>query len=459
MLPLKNRRAFVAFTPTFLLKLSMFKNRYFLLVLLTCAYILSFIDRHVMAVLVEPIQADFAINDTQFALLNGLAFSLLYTSLAIPIAVLADRRSRKNIISIGVAFWSAMTFVCGLTTGFFTLFLARMGVGVGEAALSPPAHSLLSDYFSKKNLPSVMAIFTLGIPVGIGASFSIGGWAYGYFTEIGGLTLPLLGFIKPWQLTLMLVSLPGFVIGLLIFLMQEPKRHNVLKLSGQSGGGEVQGFKQAVVYLRANKGVYFNVFLGVACVSLVAYSHMMWFIEHMHRSLDIPVVNITPTYGSINLVFGIAGTLLGAALAKGLSVRGHQDAGLKTTLFFIVLMFMPYLASTLSTDTQWVFIWVAICTLCFNGYFGLAIAALQLSTPNQFRAQTSALLIFAANVSGLMIGPVLVGFLSDSVFTGSRSLGFALASIAVLFIPLAGFLLFSSLQAYRGLLCAINEKS
>lgn len=444
----------MAFTSTYRQINVMFKNRYVLLVLLTSAYILSFIDRHVMAVLVEPIQADFGINDTQFALLNGLAFSLLYTSLAIPIAVLADRRNRKNIISVGVAFWSAMTFLCGLATGFFTLFLARMGVGVGEAALSPPAHSLLSDYFSKKSLPSVMAIFTLGIPMGIGASFSIGGWAYGYFSEVGGLTVPLLGFIKPWQLTLMLVSLPGFIIGFLIFLMQEPKRHNVLKILG---GNQAQGFKQAISYLYKNKRVYFNVFLGVASVSLVAYSHMMWFIEHMHRSLNMPVVNITPTYGTINLVFGVAGTLLGAALAKDLSDRGHQDAGLKITLFFIVLMFVPYLASALSTDARWIFAWVAICTLCFNGYFGLAIAALQLSTPNQFRAQTSALLIFAANVSGLMIGPVLVGFLSDGVFSGPRSLGFSLASIALLFIPLAAFLLFSSLRSYRFLLLKMEK--
>lgn len=432
----------------------MLKNRYLLLLLLTLAYILSFIDRHVMAVLVEPIQADFGINDTQYALLNGLAFSLLYTSLAIPIAALADTRSRKNIISIGVAFWSAMTFLCGLATGFVSLFLARMGVGVGEAALSPPAHSLLSDYFSKKNLPSVMAIFTLGIPVGIGASFSLGGWAYGYFNELGGLTVPLLGFLKPWQLTFMLVSLPGLIIALLIFLMQEPKRHGVVILS-ENTHNEIQ-FKQTFNYLFAHKKVYGGVFFGVASISLIAYSHMSWFLEHMHRSFGMPVSDITPSYGLINLVFGVAGTLCGAVLAKVLTARGHSDAGLKTTLFFIILMFLPYLASVLTQSLWWAYVWVAVCTLCFNGYFGLAIASLQLSTPNQFRAQTSALLIFAANVSGLMLGPVIVGFLSDYVFLGSRSLGFSLAAIAALFGPVAGFLIWQSLAAYRQLLAQFD---
>lgn len=421
-------------------------NRYWLLFLLTSAYVLSFVDRHVMAVLVKPIQQDFIINDMQYALLNGLAFSLLYTTLALPIGYFADRKNRKTIIAVGIAFWSAMTFACGLAAGFVTLFLARMGVGVGEASLSPPSHSLLSDYFSKKSLPVAMAIFTLGIPVGIGIAFSLGGWAYGFFEKSNGIELALLGHVNAWQATFMLVSLPGVVIALLLLLIKEPVRKNVV--TDDSGAAKVFDFKESVTYIKQHSGVYWNVFAGISAVALIAYSHLSWFVAHLTRIFDLPVQEITPIYGLINLVFGIAGTLIGAVWVKWLSKNNAVDAGLRITLYFILLLVIPYVLSPLMTSLTMAYVMVSLCTICFNGYFGVAIAALQTVTPNQLRAQVSALLLFSGNVAGLMIGPVVVGFLSDHVFTGKESLGYALSTIGVVFGPLAAWLIYKSLRPY-----------
>jgi MFS family permease len=197
---------------------------YALLVLLL-AYILSFIDRNAMAVLVGPIRADFDISDFQYSLLHGFAFSMFYIFLGLPIARLADRGSRKSIITIGVFFWSLMTCLCGVAQSFKMLFIARMGVGVGEAALSPPAYSLLSDYFSSEALPRAMAIYTLGITLGGGLAYIVGGGVYEYFLLHGSPVLPLLGELRPWQLTFIVVGLPGFLLVALLSLIHVKVRY------------------------------------------------------------------------------------------------------------------------------------------------------------------------------------------------------------------------------------------
>lgn len=194
------------------------------LFVLLLAYILSFVDRNVMAVLIGPIRQQFDISDFQYSLLHGFAFSMFYIALGLPIARLADRRSRKWIITIGVLLWSIMTCLCGLAKSFSSLFLARIGVGVGEAALSPPAYSLLADFFSPEKLPRAMAIYTLGITLGGGLAYIIGGAVHQHFAATGGTTLPLVGHVQAWQVTFIVVGLPGvLVVGLLSF-MQEPAR-------------------------------------------------------------------------------------------------------------------------------------------------------------------------------------------------------------------------------------------
>jgi MFS family permease len=424
-------------------------NRYFLLILLLGAYILSFIDRNIMAILVEPIRAEFQISDFEYGLLNGLAFTFLYAILGVPIGWLADRKSRKNIIALGTSVWSVMTFLCGLATGFYSLFLARIGVGVGEAALSPPAHSLLADYFDKKALPSVMAIFTLGIPVGVGISYSLGGWIYGILLDNKELLLNVFGGIKPWQATFMLVGLPGLLVAACIFFMVEPKRQGLLE--NKKTHSEIS-LSHLLDFLWKHKTVYASIYCSIACLAIMGYGFMMWFVAHMSRVYHVESHIIGKDFGLMYLVFGTLGTLFGALLSTFLTKRGYTDAGIRTVFIVAVLWLLPAIAAPLMPTLQWAFILSAPCIFLLNAYFGVAIAALQLCTPNQMRAQASAMLLLMGNIFGLAVGPAIIGLLSDRVFEGEHSLAYALSTVAAIFCPLAIMLVYRSLKPYQQLL-------
>lgn len=429
-------------------------NRWFILFLLLAAYILSFIDRNIMAILVGPIRADFNISDFEYGLLNGLAFSLMYTFLGIPLGWLADRKNRKNIIAVGTAFWSVMTFLCGMATGFTSLFLARVGVGVGEAALSPSAHSLLSDYFEARLLPVIMSIFTLGIPVGVGISYSLGGWVYGLFAGQEQILLPIIGVVKPWQLTFMLVGAPGLLLAGLIYLMHEPVRTGMAKLSQAQ---QAFSFNEVFLFIKQEKRVYGGIYAGVACLAVLGYGFMLWFVAHMSRVYSVPEYEISKTFGVLYLVFGSLGTLFGAWLSAWLTRKGFIDAGVRTVMYVAALWLIPAIIAPLMPTMQWALILAAPCIFLLNAYFGVAIASLQLVTPNQMRAQVSAVLLFMGNVFGLAIGPAIIGFFSDTFFSGKHSLGYALSLCGLIFCPLALMCLSLSVKPYRQLL-ALQSK-
>ena len=189
------------------------------------AYIFSFIDRQVITLLIQPIRADLQISDTQFSLLHGLAFALLYATAGIPIARLADSRSRPMIISVGIFVWSLATALCGVAKNFAQLFMARMAVGVGEAALSPAAYSMITDSFPKSRLGMALGVYSSGSFLGGGLAFIIGGAAIALVEQWGAQQVPLIGLVKPWQMTFFIVGLPGILVAALFILtVRDPER-------------------------------------------------------------------------------------------------------------------------------------------------------------------------------------------------------------------------------------------
>jgi MFS family permease len=421
---------------------------YALLVLLL-AYILSFIDRNVMAVLIGPIRADFAISDFQYSLLHGFAFSMFYIFLGLPIARLADRGNRKWVVTAGVFFWSLMTCICGLTRSFSTLFLARIGVGVGEAALSPPAYSLLSDYFSADSLPRAMAVYTLGITIGGGLAYIIGGAVYEYFSVHGALSLPLVGELRPWQTTFVIVGLPGFVLVLLLSLMVEPPRRGALP-----GGAVDYRLAEVTAQLRRHWQAYASLIMGVSLLAVLGYGTMAWYPEFLVRSHGMSPADAGAQFGLIFIVAGSIGTLLGGFSARPLQERGYADASMRLILVIALLWLLPASLGPLFADSRFA-LWAAVPIVFFlNSYFALAIAALQNITPNRMRAQVSALMLFMTNLLGLALGPSAVAALTDFVFAGDGYLAYSLSLLPVLVCPLAALLLAWGLKYYRAALSA-----
>lgn len=428
------------------LKSSSAQANYALFVLLL-AYILSFVDRNVMAVLIGPIREQFDISDFQYSLLHGFAFSMFYIVLGLPIARLADRGSRKWIITIGVLLWSLMTCLCGLAKSFFTLFLARIGVGVGEAALSPPAYSLLADLFAPEKLARAMAIYTLGITLGGGLAYIVGGAVYQHFAASGGATLPLLGQVSAWQITFIAVGAPGFLLTVLLAFMREPSRGAQL---GQPSNAVIESSLADVgLQLKTHARAYLALIGSMSMLAILGYGTMAWYPEFLMRTYGMDRATAGGQFGTIFLLAGSIGTLAGGWSVQPLARRGRSDAPLLVILACAVLWLVPALLGPLSASPTLAVI--AACPIIFflNAYFGVGITGVQLITPVSMRAQVSALMLFSTNLFGLAFGPSAVALLTDFLFGDDQALRYSLAMLPLIVCPLAAVLVWQGLAPYR----------
>ncbi len=426
--------------------------RHYVLALLLLAYILSFIDRNIMAVLVTPIRADLQITDFQFSLLHGAAFAVFYTVLGLPIARIADRSSRVRVIALGVLFWSVMTSCCGLARQYGTLFLARMGVGLGEAALSPPSHSLLSDVYPRAQLPMAMAVYTLGITIGGGLAYSIGGALYGHFSSQAAVVLPLVGAVAPWQLTFLLLGIPGVLLSLLLACLREPPRSGCLQPAGQTAAIPLA---DVLAFMRQRWRLYGLGFAGIALLSILGYGVLTWLVAFLQRSHGMSLPDAAAQFGLIYVLAGSAGALGGGVYATWLQ-RRHADASLRMVVHVAWAALVPAVAAPLAPTAAGSLALLVPLVFLLNAYFGVAIAAFQTVTPNELRAQVSALLLFVTNMAGLALGPSVVAALTDFVFADDAALRYSLAILGAVTTPCAAVLVWRALPEYRQRLAALS---
>jgi MFS family permease len=391
------------------------RRSWYVVAVLMLAYISSFIDRQVLALLVEPIKRDFGISDTQVGLLIGFSFALFYTFLGIPIGRLADRKNRKAIIVVGITIWSLMTALCGLAGSFWPLFFARMGVGVGEATLSPSAYSLISDLFPKQKLGTAMGVYNMGIYLGSGLSILLVALILKLISVEGMWTLPLIGAVHPWQTVFFWVGLPGLVIVVLImFTVQEPVRKTVV--------GAVVPMSVVMAYFRANRVPILSLSFGMAFMSMASYGATAWTPSVLARLYGFKPANAGVLFGLIVTVCATTGVITGGRLADMLTKQGVINGKLRIcTLVMLAasvvsgLMFISAMVWPVPP-----FAWQITLTVLFaftsSMPFGAAVAALQEIVPGSMRATFSAAFLFIVNFIGLGLGPLLPGLLNDRVF-------------------------------------------
>jgi len=294
--------------------------------LLMLAYIFSFVDRQIPTLMVEPLKKDLGISDTQFSLLHGFAFAIFYTLMGLPIGRLVDSVNRKYIITTGITLWSLMTAACGLAQNFWSLFLFRMGVGVGEATLSPAAYSIISDYFPKYIRGRALAVYTLGISIGIGLALMVGGAVVEGVAGLGDIALPFVGNVKAWQLVFFIVGLPGLFVALLSFTIKEPVRQD--KLQGDWSRGAVP-LKQVFLFVKARWQAYAYLFAGTSMVIIGNYAILAWTPSLFIRSHDWGIAQIGLWFGIVNAFFGSMGGYFGGWLTDRLFKSGYDDAPLR----------------------------------------------------------------------------------------------------------------------------------
>ncbi len=398
---------------------------YVVFVLMLCNT-LSFVDRQILSLLVAPIKHDLAISDTKIGLLQGLAFALFYTIMGLPIGRIADQASRRNLISGGVLFWSFMTALCSLARSFPALFLARIGVGVGEATLAPSAFSLLADYFPGRLLATAVSLYSMGIMLGSGLALIVGGMVVDATSRMPVMDLPWLGSMASWRLTFLVVGAPGLLVALLMRTVREPTRRALLRTA--QGVPSRLSISEVVAQLRLRWQSVAGISLGMVFQAMCLYSFNAWAPSIFQRVYGWPAGKTGLALGLIFLSFGCLGMYLGGRLCDYWKAKGIREAPLKVAVWSSIgnlVFFLP--ALLLATDPVWTLALLAPAVFSVALPIGSSFSAIQLIFPNQVRGQVSALLLFILNMGGLSLGPLLPGVFNDYLFRSEKMVATSLA--------------------------------
>ena len=429
---------------------------WYVVAVLTLAYVFSFIDRQILSLLVGPIRRDLGISDKQISLLMGASFAIFYTLFGIPLGRLADTRNRRNLIAVGIAFWSLMTAACGLTRHFWQLALTRMGVGVGEATLSPSAYSLIADYFRPERRSTAMSVYSMGIYIGSGLAFVLGAIVATYALTQESSIVPLIGPVRSWQLVFFYVGLPGLVVSLLMFTIREPVRKGMQHARG-AASEQSASMAEVWAYISRNRATFALLNLGVALVALNAYAGSSWIPEFFSRRFGWTLAERGVRFGSIVAVAGGLGIVTGGRLADWLSARGYADATVRVAWLGAAgsLPFGALFPLAPSGMLAAILLFPALFFLSMP--FGVAPAAIQRMMPNTMRAQATALYLFVINLIGMGFGPTAVATITEDVFHDERSIHYSLFIVAIASHTAACVLLWLSFKPYRTSLQFCND--
>ena len=420
---------------------------------LMAVYVLSFVDRQILSLIVGPVKKDLGVNDTQMGLLMGFSFAMFYSILGVPFGWLADQKSRRSIIAAGVFVWSLMTAACAVAKRFSHLFLLRVGVGVGEAALSPAAYSLITDYFPRNRLATAISVYGMGIYIGSGMAFLLGGIVVRFTAGADNLVWPIVGEVRPWQLVFLVVGVPGVLIAALVYTIREPLRRGMKRL----GPGAQVSFPQFMRYVNRNAAAVWCHHLGFALLAFLGYATISWVAEFFKRVHGWSTQDVAYSYGFVIMIFGAAGITSGGMLADWLARRGHRDAKMRTGLIAalaslplsVVFPFIPN--GTLAM--------AFVCPLAFANAlpFGAAPAAMQEMVPANMRGQAGAFYLLVVNIVSIGFAATTVGALNDYVFTSPDGVRKSLAVVGVVSTVGAAIFLYCGLRPFVRSLDRLKE--
>lgn len=436
------------------------KYAWYVTFVLMFAYLSSFIDRQILNLLVTPMKRDLELSDTEMSLLQGLSFAIFYTVLGIPIGRLADYKNRKWIIIIGISVWSLMTAVCGVVKNYGQFFLARVGVGVGEAALSPAAYSMLTDYFPKEKLGTALSVYSMGIYLGSGFAVLIGSSLVTLVQANEMWTIPFFGEIFPWQSVFFFVGLPGFLIVLLMLTVKEPERKGKLVKKDEAGNliDLRVSVKEVLTYIGENRTAFLSISLGMAFISMVGYGGAAWIPTFFQRTYGWSIGKAGLYYGLVVTIFSTTGVVMGGRLADYFSKKGQKHGKLK----------IGFIAGTGLLLTGWIFPLMPSGELaalflilnCFLTAFpiGASAAAIQEMMPNQMRAMASSIYFFILNIIALGIGPTVVALFTDFAFGDESKVGYSLMALGLLGSSLTMLSLYLGFKPYAKTIENLNKK-
>jgi MFS family permease len=420
--------------------------------LLTTAYILSYVDRSILGLLMEAVKADIHLSDFQLTLVMGWAFGIFYAVMGLPLGWLADRKRRTRIVAIGVALWSVATAASGLASSFWQLFSARIGIGIGEAALSPCAMSMIGDSFPPEKRGKPVAFYSSALSLGAGIAALVGAAVLTWAKTSGGISLPLVGAIKPWQLAFVIVGMPGFLLAAIFFFLPEPPRQVIAKdAQAQSGFGDM------LRHVSTNFGAFGGIVALVCVVTIIAYSQGL-IPSAFARKFGWEPQDYAWINGFMILALGPATVNIIGALTDKWRLAGWHDAPFRLlTVGFIAMISLNSCAMLMPTPLL-TFILLGLGTIAIATCTTTGIIALLDITPAHIRGQVVALYYMSISLAGLLLGPTTAGALSTFVF-GEKSLYKAVAAVPALYGLVPLLLLPAIRRAYLAQMALVRESA
>jgi MFS family permease len=391
---------------------------WYVVFVLLLAGITSYLDRYLLALLIGPVRTYLKISDTQVSLLQGLAFALFYVAAGLPFGRLVDRTNRRNVIIVGVLVWSAFTAGCGLAETFWQMFVARLGVGIGEACLGPAAFSLIADYFRREQRGRAMSVYNLSNYLGGGASLLIGGLILKGLTATATMALPMLGVVPAWKVAFFVAAAPGFVVALLLLTVRETSRKEVAHPVSSNGT------LRFGAHLRRHASVYSALYLVFTLNAFVGLTFASWGPTFFARQFSLGPAEVGLLLGPIGIVCGTAGSLLSGAFGDWLVARGSTR--FRIPLFSWPIMLGGVFCLCLAPNLQIALAGEGI--VLFGSGLGLVAGppTFQDVTPNQLRGQVQALYFMLSGLLGLGVAPTAIALVTDFVFGSDDAIRYSL---------------------------------
>ena len=417
---------------------------YLVATLLGLASVASQFDRTVINLMVAPLKEAFALNDTAFSALQSLAFGVFYVCACVPLGYLADRFQRRIVVGTGIGLFSLLAMASGLARSYAQLFVTRIGVAVGEASLTPAALSMLSDLFPPERLGRPVSAFFVSAPVGQGLAFIAGGSLLQWLSTSTLLTSgPLAGF-APWQLAFIIIGFPALLLVPFLILQREPARRG-------SAGAASLPLREVAGIIWVRRAALVPMFAGFAMVNLVSYTFFIWTPALFERSYGWNAGQIGLSFGLILLIAGTAGVYFAGWISDRLSGRGHLDAHLIAAAFGFVGCGVLGTLAPLMPSARAAQLLLAPAIFLSMMPYPCAGTAIQIIVPNRARAQATAIYITLTTLVGLVMGPLLVGMMTDYVFRDPKDIRYSLALVVGTAAPLMFMLLAIARRPYRAL--------
>ena len=412
---------------------------------LILANIMSSVDRQLLALLVAPIRHDLAISDTQISLLQGLSFALFYAVMGLPFGWLADRTNRRNLIIVGVFFWSLMTLACGLASSFGELFSARVGVGIGEAALLPAAYSMIADYFPPARCGRALGAFTIAQFAGVGVSWGVGGAIIHSLDSGVSVSLPLVGQLASWKLSFAVVGSAGFVLCPLLLTVREPVRRGlrVAAATGAASGASLWS------YFRRHRAAFIPVYLVYGLMAFVGYNFQAWLPTYFERRYHVPAAAAGIQMGLIISVAGMLGCILGGLLGDLWTAQGRIGGKFRLTALWWALALASSIAIFVASSASTCLLYVGLQNIGAAIALSSAAASIQDIVPNELRGRSTAVYLLMIGIVGFGMGPSAVALVTDHVFHNDAALRYSLLVVPVPAILCGAALTWIGLEPYR----------